>query len=58
MDELAALVKTPRKFRECSMMCFTGTWLHLCIPDSSADWGVTDTQLQDNTGNQKCGEER
>ncbi|KAK0135139.1 putative RNA-directed DNA polymerase from transposon X-element [Merluccius polli] len=36
-DELAALVKTQREYRECSIFCFTETWLHLRIPDSSVE---------------------
>ena len=31
-----ALVKTERVFRECSLMCFTETWLHADFPDHSA----------------------
>lgn len=33
MDELGALVKTQREYRQCSMFCFTETWLHSHIPD-------------------------
>lgn len=32
-DELAALVKTQREYRESSLLCFTETWLHGDIPD-------------------------
>ncbi|XP_075955445.1 uncharacterized protein LOC142957475 [Anarhichas minor] len=35
-DELGALVKPERDFRECSVMCFTETWLHADFPDHSA----------------------
>ncbi|XP_036944052.1 uncharacterized protein LOC119013532 [Acanthopagrus latus] len=34
-DELAALVKTQREYRECSIFCFSETWLHSNIPDNS-----------------------
>ena len=27
-NELAALIKTQREYREFSVMCFTETWLH------------------------------
>lgn len=37
MDELTALVRRENIFRECSLMCFTETWLHDGIPDSSID---------------------
>lgn len=36
-DELAALVKTQREYRECSIFCFSETWLHSHIPDSSVE---------------------
>lgn len=32
MDELAALVKTQKEFRECSIM---ETWFHCCFSDFS-----------------------
>ncbi|TWW53288.1 hypothetical protein D4764_0092150 [Takifugu flavidus] len=35
MDELEALTRTQREFREASIMCFTETWLHGLIPDSN-----------------------
>ena len=35
MDELAVLIKTQREHRECSVLCFTETWLHSHIPDHS-----------------------
>ncbi|TWW68204.1 hypothetical protein D4764_19G0000020 [Takifugu flavidus] len=35
MDELEALTRTPREYREASIMCFTETWLHGLIPDSN-----------------------
>ena len=34
-DELAALIKTQKEYRECSVLCFTETWLHSYIPDHS-----------------------
>ena len=36
MDELEALARTHREYRESSVMCFTETWLHEQIPDSNA----------------------
>lgn len=35
IDELESLVKTQRKYKECSMMCFTESWLHEQIPNSN-----------------------
>ncbi|TWW53626.1 hypothetical protein D4764_0122180 [Takifugu flavidus] len=35
MDELEALTRTQREYREASIMCFTETWLHGLIPDSN-----------------------
>lgn len=34
MDELTALVRNQREYRECSLMCFSETWLHQDIPDN------------------------
>ena len=31
----AALIKTQREYRECSVLCFTESWLHSYIPDHS-----------------------
>lgn len=28
MDELTALARSQKEYRECSLMCFTETWLH------------------------------
>ncbi|KAI2649597.1 RNA-directed DNA polymerase from mobile element jockey [Labeo rohita] len=36
MDELTALSQSQREYRECSVMCFTETWLHQDIPDDYA----------------------
>ena len=33
-DELLALVRNQRLYWECSLMCFTETWLHENVPDS------------------------
>ncbi|KAK0144067.1 hypothetical protein N1851_017607 [Merluccius polli] len=33
MDELTALARSQKEYRECSIMCFTETWLHQDIPD-------------------------
>lgn len=35
MDELEALVRTRRDYRESSIMCFTETWLYEQIPDAN-----------------------
>ncbi|XP_062929151.1 uncharacterized protein LOC134359581 [Mobula hypostoma] len=35
MDELTALARSQRTFRECSVMCFTETGLHEDIPDQN-----------------------
>ncbi|XP_078802203.1 uncharacterized protein LOC144991899 [Oryzias latipes] len=35
MDELGALVRTQREYREASVMCFTETWLHELTPDAN-----------------------
>ncbi|XP_047459459.1 NACHT, LRR and PYD domains-containing protein 12-like [Mugil cephalus] len=35
VDELEALVRTQREYRQSSIMCFTETWLHEKIPDSN-----------------------
>ena len=34
-DELATLIKSQREYRECSVLCFTETWLHSHILDHS-----------------------
>ena len=34
-DELHALIKSQREYRECSVLCFTETWLHSHIPGHS-----------------------
>ncbi|KAI4892824.1 hypothetical protein NFI96_004611 [Prochilodus magdalenae] len=36
-DELAALVRNQRLYRECSLLCLTETWLTGNIPDSNVD---------------------
>lgn len=36
-DELAALVKNVRIYRECSLLYFTQTWLMASIPDANMD---------------------
>ncbi|XP_029922299.1 NLR family CARD domain-containing protein 3-like [Myripristis murdjan] len=37
MDELAALTRHQRDYRECSIMMFTETWLTELTPDTAAD---------------------
>ncbi|XP_017541663.2 uncharacterized protein LOC108413582 [Pygocentrus nattereri] len=36
-DELAALVRNQRIYRECSLFCFTETWLTANIPDANVN---------------------
>uniref|UniRef100_A0A3B1JI52 Reverse transcriptase domain-containing protein n=1 Tax=Astyanax mexicanus TaxID=7994 RepID=A0A3B1JI52_ASTMX len=36
-DELATLVSNQRLYRECSILCFTETWLTSNIPDANVD---------------------
>ncbi|KAI4898658.1 hypothetical protein NFI96_029389 [Prochilodus magdalenae] len=33
-DELSALIRTQREYRECSILCFTESWLNQNVPDS------------------------
>ncbi|KAI4897881.1 hypothetical protein NFI96_029587, partial [Prochilodus magdalenae] len=35
MDELAALAMSQKEYRQCSLMCFSETWLHRDIPDDN-----------------------
>lgn len=35
MDELTALVQSQKEYRECSLICFTETWLHQDVPDEN-----------------------
>ena len=36
-DTLTVLVKTQREYCECSIFCFSETWLHSHIPDNSVE---------------------
>lgn len=36
-DELASLVRHQKAFRECSLFCFTETWLTSNIPNANVD---------------------
>ena len=36
IDELRVLTRSQKEYRECSIMCFTETWLHEHIPDCNA----------------------
>lgn len=36
MDKLSLLISSQREFQECSMLCFTDTWLYEDISDSTA----------------------
>ena len=35
VPKLAMLIKSQREYHECSVLCFTETWLHSHIPDDS-----------------------
>ncbi|KAI4883080.1 hypothetical protein NFI96_000510 [Prochilodus magdalenae] len=35
MDELTALAMSQKEYRQCSLMCFSETWLHQDIPDDN-----------------------
>ena len=37
MEELTALTRLQREYWECSLICFTETWLNKLSPDSHAD---------------------
>ncbi|KAI3367057.1 hypothetical protein L3Q82_009688 [Scortum barcoo] len=37
MDELAALTRHQREYRECSLLLFTETWLTALTPDTAAE---------------------
>lgn len=37
IDELAALTRNVKTFRECSLLCFTETWLTASIPDANVE---------------------
>ena len=37
IDELAALTKNVKTFRECSLLCFSETWLTASIPDANME---------------------
>ncbi|KAI3352144.1 hypothetical protein L3Q82_020954 [Scortum barcoo] len=37
IDELAALTKNLKTFRECSLLCLTETWLTASIPDANVE---------------------
>ena len=39
MEELGPLMRTQQEYQECSIMCFTVTWLEERIPDSIAVHG-------------------
>lgn len=36
-DELAALVRNQKLYRECSLICLTETWLTSCIPTANVE---------------------
>ncbi|KAI3366149.1 hypothetical protein L3Q82_009973 [Scortum barcoo] len=52
MDELAALTRHQREYRECSLLLFTETWLTALTPDTAAELDGLHTP----TGGQKQGE--
>jgi hypothetical protein len=35
VDQLGALIRSQREYRECSLMCFTETWMQENIPDAN-----------------------
>ena len=35
MEELMALTRSQREYQECSLMCFTESWLHQEIPNDN-----------------------
>lgn len=35
IDELTALARSQREYHECSLLCFTETWLNLDIPNAN-----------------------
>ena len=37
IDELASLVKNVKTYKECSLMCFSETWLTSNIPDANVE---------------------
>ncbi|KAJ8402059.1 hypothetical protein AAFF_G00372940 [Aldrovandia affinis] len=39
MDELTGVTQSQAEFRECSIMCFTESWLHKDIPDNNVSVG-------------------
>ncbi len=55
MEELTALARSQTEYRECSLMCFTETWLHQDIPDDnvSIDGFQTVRAGRDSTGSGK-----
>ncbi|KAI3366211.1 hypothetical protein L3Q82_010036 [Scortum barcoo] len=52
MDELAALTRHQREYRECSLLLFTETWLTALTPDTAAELDG----FHSPTGGQKQGE--
>ena len=59
-DELAALIRSQREYRECSVLCFTETRLHSHIPDHSVAVPGFSTVMEDRdvTSSGKKKEER
>ncbi len=55
MEELTALARSQTEYRECSLMCFTETWLHQDIPNDnvSIDGFQTVRADRDSTGSGK-----
>ncbi|KAI5100952.1 hypothetical protein C0J45_9938 [Silurus meridionalis] len=49
MDELAALTRHQREFRECSIMLFTESWLTKLTPDTTVALDVFDLLRADRT---------
>ncbi len=51
MEELTALARSQAEYRECSLMCFTETWLHQDIPDHNVSIGGFQTVRADRDCN-------
>ncbi|KAI3354572.1 hypothetical protein L3Q82_019076, partial [Scortum barcoo] len=56
MDELAALTRHQREYRECSLLLFTETWLTALTPDTAAELDGRFHSTSYRHGGQKQGE--
>ena len=57
IDELAALVKNVKTYRECSLLCFSETWLTTSIPDANMELPGFSTVRSDRDTN-ACGKQK